>query len=44
MNNAIFEKTMENMKNRRNIKLITEARGYYLMSEPNHQTTKSYSK
>ena len=44
MNNAIFGKTMKNVRNNRNIELIiTEARGNYLVSEPNCHTTKIFS-
>ena len=44
MNNAFFRKAVENVKNRRDIKLaITEARSNYLVSEPNHHTTKTFS-
>ena len=43
MNNAVFEKTMENMK-KQNIKLIkTEKRINYLASESNHYTTKFFT-
>ena len=36
MNNAVFEKTMKNVRNHRGIKLvITKRRGNYLVSEPN---------
>ena len=39
-----FEKTMENVKNHRNIKLLTiDKRGNKLASEPNYYTTKHYS-
>ena len=41
MNNAVFRKTMENVGNNGDIKLvITEGRKNYLMSEPNYHTTK----
>ena len=41
MNNAVFEKTMENMRKHRNFKLeTTERRRNYLVSEPNYHTTK----
>ena len=44
MNNAVFRKAMENVKNHRDIKLITtEARRNYLVSEPNYHTTKDFS-
>ena len=43
MNNAVFEKTMENMRKHRDIKLVaTERRRNYLVSEPNYHTTKLY--
>ena len=36
INNAVFGKTIENMRNYRDIKLVTtEARWNYLVSEPN---------
>ena len=36
----LLEKTMENIKNRRDIKLVTtNARRNYLLSEPNYHTT-----
>ena len=41
MNNAVFGKTIENLRKCRDIKLVTiEARRNYLMSELNHHTTK----
>ena len=41
MNDAVFGKTMENLRKHRDIKLITtERRRTYLMLEPNHHTTK----
>ena len=39
MNNAVFRKTMENVRKHRNMKLVTtERRGNYLASEPNYNT------
>ena len=44
MNNAVFEKTMENLRKHRNIKLATtERRRNYLVSEPNYHTTKFFT-
>ena len=44
MNNAVFEKTMENVRKHRNIKLgTTERRRNYLVSEPNYHTTKFFT-
>ena len=41
MNNAVFEKTMENMRKHRDIKLLaTKRRRNYLVSEPNCYTIK----
>ena len=41
MNNAVFRKTMENVRNHRDIKLvITNKRRNYLVSEPNYRTAK----
>ena len=41
MNNAVFVKTMENVRKHRNIRLVvTERRRNYLVSEPNYHTTK----
>ena len=37
MNNAVFEKTMENVKKQRDINIVTtEARKNYLVPEPNY--------
>ena len=44
MNNAVFGKTMENVKKHRNIKFITtDRRRNYLVSEPNYHTTKFFT-
>ena len=44
MNNAVFGKTMENMRKHRDIKLVTtERRRSYLVSEPNYHTTKFFT-
>ena len=44
MNNTIFEKTMENVRKHKDIKLVTtEVRMNYLVSEPNYHTTKFFS-
>ena len=44
MNNAVFEKTMENVRKHTDIKLVTtDMRGNQLVSEPNHHTTKWFS-
>ena len=44
MNNAVFEKTMENLRKHRDIKLATtEKRKSYLVSEPNYHTTKFFT-
>ena len=41
MNNAVFGKTMENVRKHRKIKLvITKRRKHYLVSEPYYHTTK----
>ena len=43
INNAVFEKTMENVRKHRNIKLVTtESRRNYLVSEPNYHITKFF--
>ena len=43
-NNAVFGKTMENVRKHRDIKLVTtERRRNYLVLEPNYQTTKFFT-
>ena len=44
MNNSIFEKTMENVRKHRDIKLVTtDEKRNKLVSEPNYHTTKRFS-
>ena len=44
MNNAVFGKTMENVRKDREIKLVTtDKRRNQLVSEPNYHTTKWFS-
>ena len=44
MNNAVFGKTMENVRNRRDIKLVArDKRRNQLVSEPNYHTSKYFS-
>ena len=44
MNNAVFGKTMENVRKHRNIKLATtERRINYFVSEPNYHATKFFT-
>ena len=44
MNNAVFGKTLENLRKHRDIKLVTtEVRTAYLMSEPNYHAAKFFS-
>ena len=43
-NNAIFGRTLENMRKHRNIKFVTTERNRnYLISEPNYHTTKFFT-
>ena len=43
MNNAVFETTMKNVTNHRNMKLVkTEGRRDHLMSKPNYHRTKVF--
>ena len=43
MNNAVFQKTMENVRKHRDIKLVTtNKRRNYLGLEPNYHTTKRF--
>ena len=45
VNNAVFGKTMENVRKHRYIKLVTtERRRNYLVSEPNYHTAKFFTK
>ena len=45
INNAVFEKTERDVRNHRDIKLITnEATNNYLVSEPNYHTNIFFSK
>ena len=44
MNNAVFGKTMKNIRKHRDIKLVTTDKGRnQLVSEPNYHTTKYFS-
>ena len=44
MNNSVFRKTMENVREHRNIKLVTtDKRRNQLVSEPSYHTTKWFS-
>ena len=44
MNNSVFGKTMENARNRRDIKLVTsDKRKKRLVSEPNYHSHKNFS-
>ena len=45
MNNAVFGKTMENVRNHRDIKILTtNRRRNRLASEPNYHTTNIFQK
>ena len=45
INNAVFKKTVKDVRNHRDIKLITnEATNNYLVSEPNYHTNIFFSK
>ena len=45
MDNAVFGKTIENVRKYSGIKLVTaEKRRHYLVSEPNYNTTKFFTK
>ena len=44
MNNAVFRKTMKNVRNHRDIKLVTtESKRNYLVSEPTYHPTKFFT-
>ena len=44
MNNAVFEKTIENVGKQRNIKTFSNGKEKnYLLSEPNYHTTKFFT-
>ena len=44
MNNAVFGKTMKNVRKYRDMKLVTtERRRNYLLSEPNYHTTNFFT-
>ena len=45
MNNAVFGKTMENVRKHRDIKLVTtDKRRNQLVSDPNYHTTNGFQK
>ena len=43
MNNSVPEKTSENVRNQKNIKLVTYDKRSKLVSKPNYHTTKHFS-
>ena len=43
MNNSVFGKTMGNVRNHRDIKLVTDKRRRRLVSEPNYYSHKNFS-
>ena len=43
INNAVFEKTMENLRKNGDIKLSQQKEKNYLVSEPNYHTAKSFT-
>ena len=43
MNNAVFGKTMANVRKHREIKFVTTERRRNLVAEPNYQTTKIFT-
>ena len=44
MNNAVLEKTIENVRKHRDIKIVTaETRSNCLVSEPNYHTTELFT-
>ena len=43
MNNAVFGKTMENIRKHRDIKLVKNKKRCKLASKPNYHTTKWFS-
>ena len=44
MNNLVFEKAMQNLRQHTDIKFVTVDRRSYLVLESNHHTTKWFSK
>ena len=43
MNNAVFGKTMENIRKHKDVKLVTTDKINQLVSKPNYHTTKYFS-